>query len=182
VLAVVCLDLDDFKSINDTYGHAAGDGILTTIAHRFKVALRENGTLSRLGGDEFIVVLFDQDNPDQILPIVRHLLDVASQPVRIGTELVSLSASAGIAFYPQQEDVDPDQLLRQAGQALYQSKIEGKSRYTIFDSRLDLSVRGHHEDLERIRRALRCNELVLYYQSKMNLATRAIHGAEALIH
>jgi len=181
VLAVVCLDLDDFKSINDTYGHAAGDGILTTIAHRFKVALRENGTLSRLGGDEFIVVLFDQDNPDQILPIVRHLLDVASQPVRIGTELVSLSASAGIAFYPQQEDVDPDQLLRQAGQALYQSKIEGKSRYTIFDSRLDLSVRGHHEDLERIRRALRCNELVLYYQPKMNLATGAIHGAEALI-
>ncbi|MBS1803601.1 MAG: EAL domain-containing protein [Acidobacteria bacterium] len=181
VLAVVCLDLDGFKSINDKYGHAAGDGILTTIAHRIKLALRENGALSRLGGDEFIVVLSDQDNPDQALPIVKHLLDLASQPVRVGNEWVSLSASAGIAFYPQPDDVDPDQLIRQAGQALYQSKIEGKNRYTIFDSHLDQSVRGHHEDLERIRGAFERNEFVLYYQPKMNLATGAIHGAEALI-
>ena len=181
VLAVVCLDLDDFKVINNAFGHAAGDGILTTIAHRIKLALRENGTLSRLGGDEFTVVLFDQDNSDQTLMIVRQILDVASQPVRIGGEPVSLSASAGIAFYPQPEDVDPDQLLRQAGQALYQSKIEGKNRYTIFDSRQDLSVRSHHEDLERIRCALKQNEFVLFYQPKMNLSTGAIHGAEALI-
>ena len=181
VLAVVCLDLDGFRIINDKYGHAAGDGILTTIAHRIKLALRENGALSRLGGDEFIVVLSDQDNPDQTLPVVQQLLDLASQPVRIGNEQVSLSASAGIAFYPQPEEVDPDQLLRQAGQALYQSKIEGKNRYTVFDSHLDKSVRGHHEDLERIRRAFDRNEFVLYYQPKMNLATGAIHGAEALI-
>ena len=181
VLAVVCLDLDNFKTINDIYGHAAGDEILTTIAHRIKLAIRDKDILARLGGDEFIAVLFDLDNPDQSLPIVKHLLDVAKQAVGVGSESVSLSASAGIAFYPQSEDVDPDQLLRQAGQALYQSKVEGKKRYRIFDSRLDLSVRGHHEDLERIGRALHHNEFILYYQPKMNLATGAIHGAEALI-
>ena len=181
VLAVVCLDLDDFKFINETYGHAAGDEILTTIAHRIKLSIHDHDILSRLGGDEFIAVLFDLDNPDQSLPVVQHLLEVASQAVRIGSESVSLSASAGIAFYPQSEDVDPDQLLRQAGQALYQSKVEGKKRYRIFDSRQDLSVRGHHEDLERIRRALNDNEFILHYQPKMNLASGAIHGAEALI-
>lgn len=181
VLAVACLDLDNFKSINDRYGHSAGDGILTTVAHRIKLALRENGALSRLGGDEFIVVLPDQDNPDQALPTIRHLLEVASQPVRLRNEQVTLSASAGIAFYPQPQDVDADQLVRQAGQALYQSKLEGKNRITIFDSRLDQSVRGRHEDLERIRHALNGNEFVLYYQPKMNLATGAIHGAEALM-
>ena len=181
VLAVVCLDLDNFKKINDQHGHAAGDEILTTIAHRMKLAMRENDTLSRLGGDEFIAVLSGLDNPDESLPIVQLLLSVASQKVRIGGEGIDPSASAGVAFYPQAEDVDPDQLLRQAGQALYQSKLRGKNRFHIFDSRLDLSVRGHHEDLERVRRALREGEFVLFYQPKMNLATGAIHGAEALI-
>lgn len=181
VLAVVCLDLDNFKRVNDLYGHAAGDEILTTIAHRMKLSIRENDTLSRLGGDEFIVVLSGLDNPDESLPTVKHLLDVASQTVSIGGGRLNLSASAGVSFYPQSEEVDPDQLLRQAGQALYQSKLQGKNRYDIFDSHLDLSVRGHHEDLERVRRALADNEFVLFYQPKMNLATGAIHGAEALI-
>lgn len=181
VLAVVCIDIDDFKSVNDRFGHSAGDEILTTVAHRMKKVIREKDTLSRLGGDEFIAVLLDLDNPDQALPIVRHLLDAASQPVSVGADSVTLTASAGIALYPQAEEVDPDQILRQAGQALYQSKIEGKSRYHIFDSRLDLSVRGRHEDIERIRRAVARDELVLYYQPKMNLSSGSIHGAEALI-
>jgi diguanylate cyclase (GGDEF)-like protein/PAS domain S-box-containing protein len=181
VLAVVCLDLDNFKAVNDDRGHAAGDGILTTIAHRMKLTMRKQDTLSRLGGDEFVAVLLDLDNPDESLPMVRHLLDVASQPVSFDGEYIRLSASAGVAFYPQSEDVDPDQLQRQAGQALYQSKLQGKNRYHIFDSGLDLSVRSHHEDLERVRRALARNEFVLFYQPKMNLASGAIHGAEALI-
>jgi diguanylate cyclase (GGDEF)-like protein/PAS domain S-box-containing protein len=181
VIAVVCLDLDNFKTINDRHGHAAGDELLTTLAHRMKLILRENDTLSRLGGDEFVAVLLNLDNPDQSLHTVTRLLEAASQPVRVGNDSVSLSVSAGIAFYPQTEEVAADQLIRQAGQALYQSKIEGKGRYHIFDSRLDLSVRGLHEHLGRIQRALAENEFVLHYQPKMNLATGAIHGAEALI-
>ncbi|HEY1579162.1 MAG TPA: EAL domain-containing protein [Terracidiphilus sp.] len=181
VLAVVCLDLDDFKSVNDRHGHAVGDLFLTTVAHRIKLAISEKDTLARLGGDEFIAVLLDLDNPDQSLHVVKQLLHAASQHVRIGNITLSVSASAGISFYPQAAEVAADQLLRQAGQALYQSKIRGKGRYHIFDSSLDLSVRGHHEDLERIHRALAQNEFVLYYQPKMNMATGAIEGAEALI-
>lgn len=181
VLAVVCLDLDDFKGLNDQHGHAAGDEFLTTVAYRLKTTLRESDVLARLGGDEFIAVLPDLDNPDQSLPTVGQLLHAASRPFRNGNITVSLSASAGIAFYPQSEEIAPDQLLRQAGQALYQSKVRGKGLYHVFDSRLDLSVRGHHEHLERIRRGLEQNEFLLHYQPKMNMASGTIEGAEALI-
>ncbi len=181
ILAVVCIDLDNFKAINDRNGHAIGDQLLTTIAHRMKSVLRKDYILARLGGDEFIAVLIDFDNPDQSFPSVMQLLDAASQPVFVGALTLQLSASAGIACYPQAEDVDADQLLRQAAQALYQSKISGKNRYHVFDSTLALSTRGHHEDLERIRVALANHEFVLYYQPKMNIATGAIKGAEALI-
>jgi diguanylate cyclase (GGDEF)-like protein/PAS domain S-box-containing protein len=181
ILAVVCLDLDNFKAINDRHGHAIGDELLTTVAHRMKSVMRKDDTLARLGGDEFIAVLPDCDNPDESLPLVRHLLLAASQSVFAGGLSLQLSASAGIACYPQAEDVDADQLLRQAAQALYQSKISGKNRYHIFDSRLALSTRGHHKDLEHIRVALARNEFLLYYQPKMNMATGALEGAEALI-
>jgi diguanylate cyclase (GGDEF)-like protein/PAS domain S-box-containing protein len=181
VLAVVCLDLDNFKGVNDRFGHTIGDQLLITLAHRVKRAIRENDTIARLGGDEFIAVLHDLDNPDHSLHTVRHLLHAVTEPIAIGDISVALSASAGIAFYPQTEEVDPDQLLRQAGQALYQSKIEGKGRYHIFDSGLDISARGRHEELDRIRLAFVRNEFVLHYQPKMNMATGAIEGAEALI-
>jgi diguanylate cyclase (GGDEF)-like protein/PAS domain S-box-containing protein len=180
-LGVVSLDLDNFKAINDRHGHAVGDELLTTVAHRMKKAIRGDDTLARLGGDEFVAVFVGCDTPEQGLPWVRLLLDAASQPVAIGDLSLQLSASAGVACYPQAEDVDADQLLRQATQALYQSKISGKNRYHLFDSHLARSTRGHHEDLQRIQTALERNEFLLYYQPKMNMATGAIKGAEALI-
>jgi diguanylate cyclase (GGDEF)-like protein/PAS domain S-box-containing protein len=181
MLAVVCLDLDNFKALNDHCGHEIGDEILTTIAHRMKSVLRKDDILARLGGDEFIAVLLDFDNCDQCLPLVKQVLESASQVIPVREHPIRLSASAGISCYPQSEDVDADQLLRQAGQALYQSKIGGKNRYQIYDPRLALSLRGHQEDLQRIRKALIGNELLLHYQPKMNMATGAVAGAEALI-
>ncbi len=180
-LAVAYLDLDGFKAINDHHGHDAGDQLLVAISARMKQALREGDTLARLGGDEFVAVLLDLADIASSVPMLLRLLSAADQPVRVGDLSLNVSASLGVTFYPQQEDTDADQLLRQADQAMYQAKLAGRNRYHVFDAEQDRSVRGHHEGLERIRRALNENEFVLYYQPKVNMSSGAVIGAEALI-
>ncbi|MGZ5001407.1 MAG: EAL domain-containing protein, partial [Methylomonas sp.] len=180
-LAVVFLDLDGFKAINDNHGHDAGDQLLMLIAIRMKQALREGDTLARLGGDEFVAVLLDLDDTEASIPMLTRLLNAAAQPLHSGGLSLQVSASLGITFYPQQEDVDADQLLRQADQAMYQAKLAGKNRYHVFDAEQDRSVRGYHESIEHIRNALVEREFVLYYQPKVNMRTGAVIGAEALI-
>ena len=181
LLAVAYLDLDGFKSINDTYGHKTGDQLLIALASRMKHSLREGDTLARLGGDEFVAVLHDLPDVASSVPMVTRLLAAAAQPVDIGDLALQVSASIGLTFYPQADDVDADQLLRQADQAMYQAKVSGKNRYHIFDAAQDRSVRGYHEGLHLIRRALTDREFVLYYQPKVNMRSGAVIGAEALI-
>ncbi len=181
LLTVGYLDLDGFKGINDTYGHKTGDQLLVTLASRMRQTLREGDTLARLGGDEFVVVLIDLDDVSASLPMLNRLLNAAAQPVRIGENVLQVSASLGVTFYPQNDDVDADQLLRQADQAMYQAKLAGKNRYQIFDADQDRSVRGRHEGLVRIRKALEDNEFLLYYQPKVNMRSGRVVGAEALI-
>lgn len=180
-LAVAFLDLDGFKAINDNHGHEAGDQLLMTVATRMKQALREGDTLARLGGDEFVVVLLDLAGIDASAPILTRLLSAASQPVCGDDLILQVSASLGVTFYPQAEDVDADQLLRQADQAMYQAKLAGKNCYHEFDAIQDSSIRDHHESLERIRSSLIAHEFVLYYQPKVNMHTGMVVGAEALI-
>ncbi|HEY9818055.1 MAG TPA: diguanylate cyclase [Candidatus Obscuribacterales bacterium] len=129
-LALVYLDLDGFKAINDTYGHEAGDQLLVTVAHRLKQALREGDTIARLGGDEFVAVLL---NCNQGKASFQRLLEAASQPVQLNEWVVQVSASLGVTFYPQANVVDFEQLLNQADQAMYQAKLTGKNRYYIFN-------------------------------------------------
>jgi diguanylate cyclase (GGDEF)-like protein/PAS domain S-box-containing protein len=182
MLAVAYLDLDGFKAVNDTHGHEVGDQLLMTVAARMKQALREGDTLARLGGDEFVAVLLDLGDIAASLPMLTRLLAAAAQPVLVDGLTIQVSASLGVTFYPQfDEDVDADQLLRQADQAMYQAKVAGKNRYHIFDAEQDRSIRGHHESLERIRRALTAREFVLYYQPKVNMRSGRVVGAEALI-
>ena len=180
-LAVVFLDLDGFKAINDLHGHEVGDQLLIAVADRMKQTLREVDTLARLGGDEFVAVLLDLADIDACVPMLTRLLAAAAEPVQIGDIVLQVSASLGVTFYPQAEDIDADQLLRQADQAMYQAKLAGKNRYHVFDAEQDHSLRGHHESLEHIRHALTAGEFVLYYQPKVNMRTGTVIGAEALI-
>ena len=180
-LVVVYLDLDGFKLINDRHGHEMGDKVLITLAARMKQALRETDTLARLGGDEFVAVLADLDDVTISLPMLNRLLAAVAQPVEVGALVLEVSASIGATFYPQAQELDADQLLRQADQAMYQAKLAGKNRYHVFDAEQDSSIRSHNESLERIRLALAHGEFVLHYQPKVNMRSGQVIGAEALI-
>jgi diguanylate cyclase (GGDEF)-like protein len=178
---VVYLDLDGFKSINDSHGHQAGDQVLISVAHRMKQVLREGDTLARIGGDEFVAVLVDLKVAADAAPLLNRLLIAAAMPVLFGSISLKVSASLGVTYYPQADAVDADLLLRQADQAMYQAKLAGKNRHHIFDTEHDRNLRGHHEGLERIRKALEDHEFVLYFQPKVNMRNGKVIGAEALI-
>ena len=181
MLVVAYLDLDGFKSVNDQYGHEAGDHLLTALSGRMKRALREGDTLARLGGDEFVAILLDLPNVESSVPLLSRLLAAAGEVVEDNGHALRVSASLGVTFYPQAEEIDADQLLRQADQAMYQAKQMGKNRYHFFDAENDRSVRGHHENLKRLQLALQAQEFVLYYQPKVNMRTGEVAGVEALI-
>lgn len=181
ISAVIFLDLDGFKAINDQHGHEAGDQVLVTVATRMNHVLREGDTLARLGGDEFVVVLINLEQEVASFPILNRLLAAAAKPVQFGDLRLQVSASLGVSFYPQEGEIDKDQLLRQADQAMYQAKLSGKNRFHLFDAEHDRSARGHSESIEYIRLALERHEFVLHYQPKVNMRTGVVIGAEALI-
>jgi diguanylate cyclase (GGDEF)-like protein/PAS domain S-box-containing protein len=180
-LAVAFLDLDGFKAVNDQHGHGIGDQLLIALAARMKMALRDGDTLARLGGDEFVAVLVDLEQRTDSVPLITRLLAAAAHPVHIGDLCLQVSASAGVTLYPQAQEVDADQLMRQADQAMYQAKLAGKNRYHLFDASLDSNIRGQHESIDHIRQALERREFVLHYQPKVNMRTGSVIGAEALI-
>lgn len=180
-VAVACLDLDDFRAVNDQYGHGVGDELLTAITQRMSRELRDGDTLARLGGDEFVAVLLDQSGAEESEKLIEKLIQAASDRVQVGEMSLKIGASVGMTLYPQGEDVGADHLLRQADQAMYHAKLAGKGRMHIFDPARDRNERGHHEDLKRLTAALEAHEFVLFYQPKVNMRTGAILGMEALI-
>lgn len=132
VLAVVFMDLDGFKAMNDTYGHATGDELLVALAHRLQTTLRECDTVARLGGDEFVMLLPELSSGTDCKPILTRLLSALSAPVELAEHTVQVSASLGVTLYPQVPDIDPDILLRQADMAMYQAKQRGKNQVRFF--------------------------------------------------
>ena len=180
-MAVVFLDLDGFKAINDQHGHAVGDQLLVTLAQRLKKVLREGDTLARMGGDEFVAVLAALTGPNNPCePVLTRLLEAASEPVQVGDACLQISASLGVTLYPQ-DGADAEQLMRHADQAMYQAKQSGKNRYHLFDVATDNAIKSRSEQIDRIHQALRGHEMVLFYQPKVNMHTGQLVGAEALI-
>ncbi|TYK67447.1 EAL domain-containing protein [Colwellia echini] len=182
-LAVVFLDLDGFKTVNDAYGHDMGDDLLIALATKMKAALRQGDSLSRIGGDEFVAVLADLPNAtvaEDCHPVLQRLLLAASQPITINGIVLNISASIGVTFYPQ-DNVNADQLMRHADQAMYIAKGAGKNHYHLFDTAQDDAVKVQRESIEAVRYALKNDQFVLYYQPKVNMQTGRVTGVEALI-
>lgn len=179
-MALVYLDLDGFKAINDTHGHDAGDGLLIVVAKRLKEALREGDTLARLGGDEFVAVLADLSSQTECEVILSRMLQAAAAPVHSKEHVLAVSASLGVTLSPQ-DGGDADMLLRHADQAMYIAKQEGKNRYHMFDPKLDVLTKPHRESLQSILLAIERREFVLHFSPKVNMRTGKVISAEALI-
>jgi diguanylate cyclase (GGDEF)-like protein/PAS domain S-box-containing protein len=179
-LAVAFIDLDGFKAINDLYGHQTGDQLLVSIADRFKQTLREEDTIARLGGDEFVAVMLDIKDKTEIYPLMERLLANANAAVTLSDAEVRISASIGVSFYNPHSELDADQLVRQADQAMYQAKTQGKNQVFVFDHTRSKTL-ARDSELQALEDALRNGDLCLYYQPKVNLRTGEILGYEALI-
>ncbi len=180
-LAVVYLDLDGFKSINDRFGHEAGDRYLIKVAQDLQAVLRDSDTVARIGGDEFVLIFPYLERTEDCQHLLERLLAAVSSSAEQDNYQFLVSASIGVSFFPQTDRMDADQLVRQADQAMYQAKLAGKNQYHIFNPEHDLYLRKKHQSLKEIRYGLKQNEFVLFYQPKVNMLSGKVIGAEALI-
>ncbi len=180
-LSLAFLDLDGFKDVNDSQGHAVGDRLLTEVARRLQASVREGDTVARFGGDEFVVLMLNHEAQPAHDPQLHRLLHAAADPVTIDGQSVQVSASIGVCVCYPEGDADADQIIRQADHAMYAAKMAGKNRYEVFDSRMDDRMRSNQTLRERMAQGLRDGEFVLFYQPKVSMRTGQLQGVEALI-
>lgn len=179
-MAVALLDLDNFKPINDGFGHEVGDAVLEEVGRRLTTTLREGDTAARLGGDEFVLLMLGLEWVEECDSILHRVLAMLSQPIVIAGRSHRVSASIGVTLFPQ-DNADPDLLLRHADQAMYAAKESGRNGYRFFDAEHDRVVRQHRQLLEELTRALAEEQFVLHYQPRVDMANGTVVGAEALL-
>ena len=178
-LAVLFVDLDGFKPVNDQFGHAVGDGVLKEIAQRLRTAARDGDTVARIGGDEFLVLMEDIDNAADCAVLAERMLQALAQPVRSGERQISISASIGIVVYPDQGQ--KGKLIANADAAMYAAKRTGGNTCVMFEAHMDAQAREQMSLHNDLRRALELRQLQLYYQPKVDGLSGHIHGVEALL-
>ena len=180
MLAVMYLDLDRFKYVNDTYGHSIGDLLLIKVADRLKGCVRKEDTVARLGGDEFIIILRQLDKPGSAARLAQKIIKRLTHRIRIQEKELFVGASIGISLCPQ-DGCDMETLMKNADMAMYRVKENGRSHYHFFEPEMDQMFARRVALDEALRHALDRDEFVLYYQPKVSVNTGLICGAEALI-
>jgi diguanylate cyclase (GGDEF)-like protein/PAS domain S-box-containing protein len=179
-LAVLFLDLDGFKRINDTLGHLTGDKLLQSVARRLAACVRGSDTVSRQGGDEFVVLLSELKHPEDVAALARKILRAVAQPHCVGEHALHVNTSIGVSIYPD-DGLDAETLIKNADTAMYQAKEQGRGRYQFFKPAMNLRVAERQAIEKSLRRAMERQELALSYQPKIKLGTGAICGAQASI-
>ncbi len=179
-IAVLFLDLDRFKNINDSLGHAIGDQMLIEAARRLRSAVRGSDTVSRLGGDEFVVLLTELETPDHAAHVAEKLLQVVAEPFSLEGHELNVTPSIGIALFPE-DGADPDALLKNADTAMYHAKENGRNNFQFFAPAMNVRVSEHLALENSLRQALTRNELALHYQPQFDLASGRLIGYEALM-
>lgn len=180
-VVVAYIDMDGFKAVNDQFGHAHGDECLRQIGERLRKTIRAADTVARLGGDEFVLVLSETGSLDEAARLLERVLDTVAAPYRVGSTEVSMTVSIGATVYPQALTMEADQLLRQADQAMYQAKSQGRNRLYFFDAEMEQIHTRRMNLIGQLRKALEKGELRLYYQPKIDLQADRVSGVEALI-
>jgi diguanylate cyclase (GGDEF)-like protein len=178
--AVMFIDLDRFKFVNDTLGHEAGDKLLQEVSTRFQACLRSSDVVSRVGGDEFVVLLQEVSDPEAVANIARKILSAAIKPVVVLGQECRVTASIGICMYPKDAQ-DEQSLLKNADIAMYLAKEEGKNNFQFFSENIRIQSLERQTLETSLRHALERNEFSLHYQAKLDLKTKEITGVEALL-
>jgi|GEM_PF-2623497 len=179
-MALLFIDLDRFKEINDTLGHDMGDILLMETSRRLGNCVRESDTVARLGGDEFTVILSEVDDTKNVERVAQCILKILAEPFRLGDEVAYISASIGITLYPN-DATNVEDLLKNADQAMYVAKNQGRNQSSYFTAALQEAAQERRRLTHDLRGALAANQFVLYFQPIMDLATGRIHKAEALL-
>ncbi len=179
-LAVLYLDLDRFKGVNDTLGHPIGDALLCAVTDRLRTLVRGGDIVARLGGDEFAIVQIDADQPTGAKTLATRVIETVAEPFDIEGHQIVIGTSIGVAIAPT-DGSEPDQLLRNADMALYRAKAEGRGTYHFFQQEMDAQMQARRILELDLRKALAEEEFELYYQPVIDLASNQINGFEALV-